>query len=239
MGFEMRALRIVAACVFVVCFPLLLLSSSLLIMVGEIHLYEYGFDKYDITEVTGLERSELIKGAEGLIGYFNGERDSPQVQVAKDGREIDLFKQREIDHLRDVKGLIDLFRLVLWVTLGYVVMYIVGGFAVRRKAFLPSISRAVLSGSVFTLALFAFVGIWALVDFQSLFLKFHLTSFQNDLWILDPSKHYLIMMFPEEFFGDAAMFLVGGTVLEAVVMGGIAATYLVRRRKGNPTPLFL
>ncbi len=203
-----------------------------MIMVGKIHLYEYGFDKYDITDVTGLERSELIKGAEGLISYFNGEEDSPQVQVTKGGKEIDLFKQREIAHLRDVKVLIEIFRLVLWITLGYIVIYAIAGFALRKRAFWPSLSRVVLSGSAFTLALFAFVGIWALVDFQGLFLKFHLTSFQNDLWILDPSRHYLIMMFPEGFFCDAALFLVGGTVMEAVVLGGAAATYLVRSRKG-------
>jgi len=68
--------------------------------------------------------------------------------------------------------------------------------------------------------LFAFVGIWALIDFEGLFLTFHLTSFSNDLWMLDPSKDYLIMMFPERFFFDAALFLVGSTAVEALILGG-------------------
>ncbi|MDY6911808.1 MAG: DUF1461 domain-containing protein, partial [Chloroflexota bacterium] len=95
----MKALRIIAASLFVICFPLLLLTSNLRVEVGAIQLYEYGFEKYDISERTGLDNAELAKAAEGLIEYFNTSKESARMQVVKDGEEIELFSQREIDHL--------------------------------------------------------------------------------------------------------------------------------------------
>lgn len=222
----MKIFQIVAACLFVVSLPLLLLTSNLRFMVGETYLYQYGFDKYEVSSVTGLEENELIKAATGLIRYFKGEKDSPQVKVIKNTRGIELFSQREIKHLKDVKGLIQLFYAVQWITLGYILAYTIVGFIVRKQAFLKRLALTVLLGGTLVLTLFAFLGIWAVVDFQGLFLKFHLASFQNELWMLDPSKHYLIMMFPEGFFHDAALFLVGITVAEAIVLGGVAGAYL-------------
>lgn len=222
---KMKALRIIAASLFVICFPLLLLTSNLRVEVGAIQLYEYGFEKYDISERTGLDNAELAKAAEGLIEYFNTSKESARMQVVKDGEEIELFSQREIDHLTDVKNLIRMFYAIQWITLAYALIYIAAGFITHKRAFLRQLTQVVFFGGAFTLGLFVLVGIWAVIDFDSLFLNFHLTSFSNDLWILDPTKDYLIMMFPEGFFLDAALFLVGSTVVEALILGGGAWVY--------------
>lgn len=226
----MKILTILAACLFLLCFPLLLMTSNLRFEVSQIRFYQYGFDKYGISEVTGLSDAELTRAASGLITYFNTSRDSAQVRVVKDGQEIDLFSQRELDHLADVKVLIRLFYTVQWFALAYVLIYITAGFIARKRSFLRQLLHRVFLGGVFTLGLFAVVGMWALIDFDGLFLTFHLTSFSNDLWILDPSKDYLIMMFPAGFFSDAALYLVGGTVIEALFLGGGAWAYLRRHR---------
>ena len=86
----------------------------------------------------------------------------------------------------------------------------------------------VTMATVAVLSFLAIIGIWALIDFDSLFLVFHHASFSNDLWKLDPSSDYLIMMFPEEFFMDASFILVGSTILEALICGAIAYVYLRR-----------
>ncbi|MFA4836046.1 MAG: TIGR01906 family membrane protein, partial [Dehalococcoidia bacterium] len=183
----------IAACLFVLCFPLLLLSSNIRFEVSEIRLYEYGFDKYNITEVTGLQKSDLMKGARGLIDYFNGSEESPQVQVTEDGKEVDLFNLREVLHLRDVKSLIQLSCNIQWITLAYILVYMISGFIMMGREFLRKLMQVLVFGSVFTLGLLAFFGLWAATDFDSLFLTFHRISFSNDLWMLD-SEDYLIMM---------------------------------------------
>jgi len=231
----MKVIGITATCLFAFFLPILLVSSNLRFMISEINLYEYGFDKYKVNEVTGIENDELIKAASELIHYFNSEENSAQIQVMKDGQEINLFSEREIIHLGDVKSLIQLFYLAQWITLAYAVSYIIAGLIIRKRAFLRKMMQGIFFGGIFTLALLAFVGIWALIDFEGLFLTFHLTSFQNELWMLNPAKDYLIMMFPEGFFFDAALFLVSGTVVEALILAGITWAHLrgSKRRKAS------
>ncbi len=222
----MKHLQTAAFCLFAICIPLLLISLNLRFIVSTVSLYETGFEKYNVTEVTGINKSELKKASKELIHYFNTSDDSPQITVTKNGTPVDLFNQREIDHLKDVKGIIQFFYLIQWITLICVIGYLSIGFYKQRSAFLQQMVKGLLYGGSGTLALLAFVGLWALIDFDSLFLRFHLTSFSNDLWILDPSRDHLIMMFPEGFFSDTAILLLGMTVMEALLTAGGAWSYL-------------
>ena len=76
----------------------------------------------------------------------------------------------------------------------------------------------------------AFLAFWALVGFERLFLLFHVVSFSNEYWILDPSKDYLIMLFPGGFFYDAALRCFGAVILVSLVMG--ISTFVVIRFYG-------
>ena len=64
----------------------------------------------------------------------------------------------------------------------------------------------------------------SLFNFDRLFLQFHLLSFSNDLWLLDPSRDYLIMLFPQGFWYDMAIYcgLAAGGI--AVLMGGVTGS---------------
>jgi integral membrane protein (TIGR01906 family) len=227
----MRYLYIIATIGLILFIPLLLIPTNLKILVGGVGFYEYGFNKYNITEVTGLEDKELTKAAEGLIRYFNADTDSPQVQVTKEGQQMDIFNQKELDHLVDVKDIIRLFYTAGWIALGYAVLYLVVGFMTRRLQFIETVAKVCFGGGILTLSLIGIIGVWALIDFDRLFINFHLLSFANDLWLLDPAKDYLIMLFPEGFFLDAAMFLVITAIIEALILAGGAWFYLRRRKQ--------
>ena len=60
-----------------------------------------------------------------------------------------------------------------------------------------------------------------LIAFDQVFLAFHRVSFANDFWKLDPSRDYLVMMFPEGFWFDCTLsvivLIIGGAVLLSVV----------------------
>lgn len=200
-------------------------------MVEETRLYEYGFDKYDVSETTGIADDELSKVAKELIHYFNSGEDSPQIQVARGGKEISLFNQKEVDHLKDVKDVIRLFYIIQWISLAFVAIYIITGFIIRKRAFLPGIMQALFVGSIFILGSFAFVGLWALIHFDSLFNLFHNVMFPGGGWTL---SGYLVEIFPEDFFLDAALFLVGGTAVEALIIGGGAWVYLRHKERSIP-----
>jgi len=147
----------------------------------------------------------------------------------KDGEPLELFNQREVIHLRDVKGLIWLDYRVLLGTLIYALAYAAVTFFWQRKGYRQPLARVVLGGSSLTLAfmLALGVGLGAMLNFERLFLQFHLLSFTNEFWMLDPTRDYLIMLFPRDFWYDATLFCALATTAGAVALGGAAGGYLL------------
>ena len=226
----MKGLTIAAKWLFSLCLPILLLTASIGWVVNSHWLYNYGFEKYEVSQTTGLTEVELEKAASGLISYFKWGDEYISLSVIKDGEPFELFNQREVIHLRDVKGLI---RLGYWVLLGTLI-YILGYAGVSlfwRRRDWRRLAWGMVSGSGITLALMLALGLGALLDFDQLFYQFHLLSFSNDFWQLDPARDYLIMLFPGGFWYDAALFCALATVGLAVILGGVAGGYLIFTRK--------
>ncbi len=226
----MKILTIAAKWLFSLCLPVLLLTASIGWAVNSHWLYQYGFEKYDISQTTGLAEIELEKAASGLISYFNSGEANIHLTVIKDGEPFELFNQREVIHLRDVKGLIWLDYWVLLGTLVYALGY-VGVSLFRRKRDWRRLAWGVVSGSGITLGLMLALGLGALIDVDQLFLQFLLLSFSNQFWQLNPATDYLIMLFPGGFWSDAALFCALATVGLAVILGGVAGGYLILMRR--------
>ena len=109
-----RIVVITTRWLFILCLPLMLLSAGISLAVNSQWLYEYGFDKYNVGATTGLADTELEKAASGLIGYFNSDKEFIDLVVIKDNQPFTLFNEREVAHLKDVKGLIWLdYRILL------------------------------------------------------------------------------------------------------------------------------
>ena len=227
----MRILGLAAQWLFIPCLPVLLLMASIGGAVNSLWLYKYGFEKYSVGQTTGLTEVELEKAAKGLIGYFNSDEEHISLTVVKDGQPFELFNQREVIHLRDVKGLI---WLDYWVLLGLLI-YTLGyaGFSLfwRKRRYWRRLAWGVAGGGGITLALMLALGLGMLLGFDQLFLQFHLISFTNSFWQLDPTTDYLIMLFPQGFWYDATLFCALATAFGAVVLGGVAGVYLKRTKR--------
>ena len=223
---NLKIIVIIAKWLFMLCLPVLLLTASLGWGVNSLWLYKYGFQKYDIGQTTGLNDSELEKAATGLTNYFNSGEEYISLAVVKDGQPFELFNQREVVHLRDVKGLIRLDYLLLLLTLVYALSYAGVSLFWRKRKCRRKLAWEVVGGSSITILLMLALGLGTLLNFNQLFLQFHLLSFTNELWMLDPAKDYLIMLFPQGFWYDGAIFCTGITAGMAVVLGGVGGVYL-------------
>ena len=227
----MKILVIATKWLFSLCLPILLLTVSIGWAVNSHWLYKYGFEKYNVSQTTGMAESELEKAATGLISYFNSGEANISLTVVKDGEPFELFNQREVTHLRDVKGLIWLDYWVLLGTLIYTLSYAGASLFWRRGRYWRWLGWGVVSGSGITLALMLALGLGTLLNFDQLFYQFHLFSFSNEFWQLDPAKDYLIMLFPGGFWYDAAIFCAGITAGLAILLGGMAGGYLLFTRR--------
>jgi len=142
-----------------------------------------------------------------------------------------LFNQREVIHLKDVKAL---FWLDYWVLLGtllYILGYATGSLFWRKRRYWRRLAWGVVVGSGITLAMMLALGLGTLLGFDQLFLQFHLISFANEFWQLDPAKDYLIMLFPQGFWYDATLFCALAATAGAVILGGTAGAYFVLNRE--------
>ena len=70
------------------CLPFLLLTASLGWAANSLCFYKHGFEKYDISQATGLDTSELEKAARGLISYFNSDEEYISLSVIKRWRAV-------------------------------------------------------------------------------------------------------------------------------------------------------
>ena len=225
-----RLLRNAPAALFVVAVFLLLITASVTYAVNELRLYSYGFDKWDISLKTGIDRDELTSVARQIRAYFNSSTEPLEIRATIFSEERDLFNQREIIHMKDVKNLIWGVYVVGWLSLAYLLASVAHGFRHRGRSYTQLLARNLLWGSWVTVGLVLGVGLIALVGFDRLFLFFHEVSFTNDFWMLDPRSDYLVILFPEGFWYDATMFVGLLAVMGAVVIGSASGGYLVARR---------
>ena len=220
-----RSCRILTGLVFTLALPAAVLSVVIAVAVNSGALYHYGFVKYDTAATTGLEMVEMDRAADALIDYWNSDAELISVTVIKNGQSINLFKERETLHLKDVKDLIRLDYRVLAVS-GGLILLITAVYALRRRW--RALAGALLWGSGLNLALAASVAVASLVDFNALFIRFHLLSFSNDLWLLDPKTDYLIMLFPQGFWQDTFIIIAIAILALPLILGGGASLYLRR-----------
>ncbi|MDP2659404.1 MAG: DUF1461 domain-containing protein, partial [Dehalococcoidia bacterium] len=169
-----------------------------------------------------------------LIDYFNSARDLPNIMVTAGGRTFPLFDERDSVHLRDVRDLIQLDYLAQAVSLAYVAVFSLAFLFRRAGRPLADLSRAWVSGCIFSAAVILAIGIAMLFDFDQLFLQFHLISFSNDFWVLDPATSYLIRMVPEGFFFDLALWAAGLALAESAALALVGVAVLAwQKRRSN------
>jgi integral membrane protein (TIGR01906 family) len=225
----MKVLSMVTKVLLILAIPAFLFSLSIGIAVNIQWLYEAGFVKYNIPQVTGITTPELDKAAAGIIDYFNNGDEYINVHIIKDGKPYQLFSedQKEIIHMRDVKALFQLDYKVLLGSFALIVACL--GFLFARK------NRRVLywgliGGGALTLGIIVVLGIGVLTGFfDTLFIKFHEIAFTNTDWLLDPNIDVLIQMFPDGFWQDAVSFI-GLLAASASIVIGIIGGWLLWRQ---------
>lgn len=215
---------------------MLLVTATIAFEFNSLWLYKNGFEKYNVSQTTGLSEVELEKAARGLINYFNSDEEYISLTVIKDGKPFELFNQREVAHLKDVKGLVRLdYRLLLGAAI-YVGAY--AGICLFWRRRRRRLAWGVVGGSSIALGMMLALGIGSTVQgFGQLYTQFHFLAFTNEFWMLDPTKDYLIMLVPDGFQYDMAMLFAKIVIGIAVTLGGVAGGYLwtMRRRAKSLT----
>ena len=178
------------------------LCISLEIITFSDWVYEYNWTRNQISQNTGLKIDQLNEVSDQIKGYFKDDQEKLEILLQQPGRQVfSLFNQKEIDHMIDVKNLIQ--ATLLFERIGLVLLLVFFIFFLFRegsKIFYENFKRIIL-GSFLIWSILLFLIIFGMIiDFNYTFTLFHKIMFTNDLWILDPNTDFLIMIFPQRFF---------------------------------------
>jgi integral membrane protein (TIGR01906 family) len=185
--------------------------------------YNYGFQKYRVDQTTGFSEEELSKIADEFVGYFNS--SEPKINSSVEGWDSSpLFDEWETIHFQDVKNLVVLDRRIMLGSLGVILLGIIWW---QRRDW-SALGRSLLTGGILTAVLLLLAVVGVTLNFDWLFLQFHLFSFSNNFWY---SNGYMTTLFPQDFWYDMAMFTVLITTALAAVFG--AAGYALMRFTGK------
>jgi len=214
-----RIFNIILQALFIICVPLLLITTNVRIILNSAIIYDYGFNKYKIEKYTGIEFEQLQVAGQQIRDYFNNDLNQITINISLHGDNVpNLFNEKEILHMYDVKQLV---KMVYLVQLYSAILLSMGCVFIL---FNPSTNGRILTlkyfsrGGMFTFSLVIAVSVLAIIGFDRLFLFFHLVSFSNELWILDPRHDYLIAMFPQGFFFDCTVAIAFLTLLEGGIL---------------------
>ena len=149
-------------------------------------------------ETTGLPEKEYPGVGRMTAAYLTGQEEKFQyIWTDADDRGYIGFQAHEADHMADCRELIGLAGTLRWIT-GAAALLLAGiGILLRSwKAF----AGGMLTGLCAAGVLVAGIAVWALVNFDGLFITFHRVAFTNEGWLLDPRTDLLIRLMPVHFF---------------------------------------
>ena len=223
-------LRLLATVIVALAIPVLLTSSAVRSVTLNESFYAREFAKYGVGQVTGFSDEELAQVARIFISYFQSEPTRLDARVSRGTGSIELFNEREIQHMLDVHGLMQRVFQAGWIAFAALLLgclVIVGSDA---NTSVHALLRAAAIGGASTAVLVAVVAVGSLLAFERLFFAFHYSSFSNDLWLLDPARDRLIQLFPTGFFYDAALQigLRSGGLGAVMALVGVAGIRIVR-----------
>ncbi len=197
--------------------PFVLLLTDVEIATFDLGFYEKKYAEYSIPKVTGIEMKNLMVITKEMLDYLKGSREDLIIFSQVNGKTEQVFEEREILHMVDVKKLFtkgynirNIMIVVLIVSLGWLVIF-------QRK----SLGKALIITSLWPVILMGILGVLMYVDFNKYFTYFHKIFFTNDLWLLDPNTDILIQMLPLEFFSSMAykilLFFVAELLLTLII----------------------
>ncbi|MFP6594446.1 MAG: TIGR01906 family membrane protein [Dehalococcoidia bacterium] len=224
--------RIAVIVLLAISLPLFFISLNVRVLTNSQTFYEWGFDANNVERRTGLGDTALTSAASQLIDYFGNDEEFLDLRVDFEGREIELFNQREITHMADVKDVMNVMFNAVWVTGAMVVIVVAVGFYLLGRGFLPMLRSGIMWSTIAGLTVAALFGLATLIDFNTTFRLFHEVVFRNDFWKLSPSQSLLLRLFPQGFWFAATLILVVLTAVQLGVMYG-AAWWASQARNGG------
>ncbi len=196
---------------------LLFIGAGLAVTLSCRSLYTSGIDEWRLTDISGLDRDTIIRNYDMMMDWT-----SPFHREALVLQDYTLSPSAA-RHFAECKVLFDFFLIAGAAALPLCVLLTVR-FAVAKRY------GSIMAAGLISLVIPVVFVLFALIDFDTLFVIFHKAFFNNDMWIFDRATDPVIDILPEAYFMRCA-FLLGGIVIGGGVLVSVlgAACQISRR----------
>lgn len=171
-------------------------------------------DSYGFTQADRLELGAVC------INFLNASEPPEEairmlVELRLPGTDQPLFNLYELSHMIDVKRLTDILWRVL-LAAGIVVVAGLAGLLVRRATRRDGYAALFVGGALTTGLLVVLIAL-VLLSWRWFFIAFHDVFFAAGTWTFNWTDS-LIRLFPDRFWFDAGVLLVGGALAMAIMV---------------------
>ena len=202
-----KAAKWLLVLIMAVAANLFILSLSIDVFSMSRSYYDQEFEKLGTTELTGLTTEELGGVSDMIINYLKGQEPEFQFEVERNGKQVQLFNEREQTHMVDVLVLFQLNGRIKMIAIAVFSLAVFVVLQLSRDRGL--LYRGMMGAGLLGVAAAGFLLLLITVDFTKYFTLFHELFFDNDLWLLNPKTDLLIVILQEQFFVDIAIRIFG------------------------------
>ncbi|NWG16659.1 MAG: TIGR01906 family membrane protein [Chloroflexi bacterium] len=195
------ALRLVALCITLATPILLVMFSVRLVMTPLFLQLVYNRPGFP-ADFYGFTTQERLRYAPRALEYLLNAEDISYLGNMRFADGQSMYNARELHHMQDVKWVTQVAFIVVLVLAILITVMIVA--LIRKKQTRPLLRRALLHGSLLTLAAIFAIVIVAIFNWNVFFNAFHQFFFESGTWRFQYSDT-LIRLFPEQFWFEAVL----------------------------------
>lgn len=212
-------LPIISKFLLILILPFLLFLAILNVVGFDSLFYKEKFLEYNVQQNV----PEAIPLHEKVINFIKGKND----ELPND------FSEREKQHLWDVRKLVRISNILLYIFVILFVLLLMGSaFVLKVNNFIINfVGKVLIFGGFLTIILAITLFFFINSDFSASFESFHKMFFQKGTYSFDPAKEMIVKLYPEQLFMDLGIKISKWVVISAFVIMLLGILLLLKSKK--------
>ncbi len=181
--------------------------------------YFHEYDKNNIYKNIAYKEQDIKNITYNIINYLQDKDKSLYYKQ--------VFGNKEIKHMKDVKNLFQIGLKIKNLSLGciFIILMI---YLKNYKDLLYFLNRSLRLINLIFLSICALVAL----NYDASFTLFHKIFFNNDLWLLEPKENIIINLLPLNFFMDITLYIfITNLILNILFIGVLTYVNKILKRK--------
>ncbi len=180
------------------------LSIPIILIISPLYLFftpamvRYEYSRAGFPPATRFDRQERLRLSDTIVRYVRGRESVESLRRIRTDEGGKALRESEIQHLVDVKKVLDGLFMAYRVAL---IVGLVAGVALLWLVGSAYLIKGIQNGVWITAGCMALVLVSAFVDFGTFFTRFHQMFFESGTWVFD-AQDTLIQLYPLTFWVD-------------------------------------